>query len=315
MTHIKINVTKLKVLKFFSISLILLFSLSSFKSYSIIYVDSTKYTDTLKHFKFSSLTTLTFGQTSYKYWAKGGENSLNFLAVTKWVLRYKNNSSVWDNNIEGTYGIMQQGERKVIKTDDKFEFTSNYALKASEYWSYNALINLKSQFTKGYKYPNDSTVVSDFFSPAYLISSFGFEYKKKNYTFIFSVLTGKTTFVINPELSDLGAYGVDNGKKVKSVVGSFIKLTTKNEIVKNVELNNRIELFSDYFNNPEHVDVNWELLLKMKINKFMSANFAANMIYDYDTKTYIKDNAGNIISSEAKIQFKETFGIAFIIAL
>jgi hypothetical protein len=310
----ELYIIKIGLINSVSKLLFLILCFISFNSYSISYNDSTKVNDTVKYWKFRSLNTFTLGQTSYKYWAQGGENSLNFLANAKWSLKYKKNNTIWDNNIEGTYGIMQQGERKVIKTDDKFEFISNFALKASENWNYNALINLKSQFTKGYKYPNDSTIVSDFFSPAYLITSFGFEYKKKNYTFIFSVLTGKTTFVINPLLNKIGAFGVEKDKKVKSVVGSFIKLTTKNEIVKNVELNNRIELFSDYFNNPEYVDVNWELLLKMKINKFMSANLNAQMIYDYDTKTYIKDSAGNIISSEAKIQIKETFGIAFLIS-
>ncbi len=315
MKQFNFKIKKVSIFNSASILLFLLIMVGSFNSFSISNQDTIKTVDTVKYWKFKSLNTFTLGQTSYKYWAQGGENSLNFIANAKWNLKYNKNSTIWDNSFEGTYGIMQQGERKVIKTDDKLEFISNYAFKASENWNYNALISLKSQFTKGYKYPNDSTVVSDFFSPAYLITSFGFEYKRKNYTFIFSVLTGKTTFVFNQSLSNIGAFGVEKGKKVKSVVGSFIKLTSKKEIVKNVELNNRIELFSDYFNNPEHIDVNWELLLKMKINKFMSANLLAHMIYDYDTKTYIKDNAGNIISSEAKIQIKETFGIAFIIAL
>lgn len=271
--------------------------------------------DSLKAWKLKSNAGLTFGHTSYKYWSQGGENSLLTLANIKISLKQRKKKSNWDNNFEAVYGISQQGEKKIIKTDDKFEFTSNYSFKASDKWFYSALINIKSQFTRGYKYPNDSTVVSDFFSPAQLITSFGFEHKQKNYFFIFSVLTGKTTFVTNKQLSDAGAYGVDKGKKYKAGVGSFLKFVYKKEIVQNVELNNRLELYSDYFNKPENIDVYWEVMLKMRINKFMYAAVNTNLIYDYDTKYVVKDSNGQVISSDAKIQFKEAFALAFTVDL
>jgi len=277
--------------------------------------DSIAKNDTVRIWQLKSTTTISFGQTSYKYWSQGGENSLLSLGNFKLLLRQKTKKLRWDNNFEATYGIMKQGERKIIKTDDKFEFNSNYSVKISEKWNYNAMINLKSQFSEGFKYPNDSTVVSDFFSPAYLITSFGFEFKKPNSFFIFSFLTGKTTFVTNTLLSDAGAYGVEKGKKIKTGVGSYIKLVNKFELIKNVELNNRLELFSDYFNEPEHIDVYWEVNLKMKINKFMYAAINTNLIYDYDTKYVVKDPNGKIISSTDKIQFKEAFALAFTIEI
>ncbi len=273
--------------------------------------DSIAQADTVKAWKIKSLTTVTFAQTSYKNWAQGGENSLSGIANTKILAEYKKESNHWKNVFEATYGIAKQGERDIIKTDDKFEFTTNYTFRASDKWNYNALINLKSQFTEGFKYPNDSTVVSDFFSPAYLITSFGFEYKRKHYLLVLSVLTGKTTFVTHKTLSDAGAYGVDEGTKIKTGIGSYVKFVIKKELVKNVELNSNLELFSDYFNKPEYVDVNWEVALKMKINKFLSAIINTNLIYDYDTKVIVKDANGQVISSESEVQFKETFGLAF----
>lgn len=300
-------------MKFKSFFLIISFVVVNFYCFAENDKDTIVKTDTLKAWKIKSITSLSFGQTSYKYWSQGGENSLTSIANQKIIVKHRTKKSVWDNNFEAVYGIMKQGERKLIKTDDKFEFTSNYSYKASDKWFYNAMINLKSQFTEGFKYPNDSTVVSDFFSPAQLITSFGFEHKQRHYYFIFSVLTGKTTFVTNTLLSDAGAYGVDKGKKIKAGVGSFIKFVYKKEVVQNVELNSRLELFSDYFNKPEYVDVYWEVMIKMKINKFMYAAINTNLIYDYDTKFIVKDNAGNIISNDAKVQFKEAFALAFTI--
>ncbi|MCX6230499.1 MAG: DUF3078 domain-containing protein [Bacteroidetes bacterium] len=278
-------------------------------------VDSAAKADTLKPWKVKSLTTLTVAQTTYRYWAQGGENSFSGIANSHIVARYRKINGYWENIFDATYGLMEQGDKGLIKTDDKFEFTSNFAFKASDKWNYNALINLKSQFSRGFKYPDDSTVVSDFFSPAYLITSFGLEYKRKYYRVMLSVLTGKTTFVTNKKLYDAGAYGVDKGKKLKTGLGSYLKFIFKKEVVKNVELNNSLELFSDYFNNPQYIDVNWEVLLKMKINSFMSAIINTNLIYDYDTKVIVKNAAGQVISSESKVQFKETFGIGFMVSL
>jgi hypothetical protein len=278
--------------------------------------DSCCITDTLKLWKVKNITTLTVAQTTYRYWAQGGENSFSGIANSKIFAKYKKaDRFYWENIFDATYGLMQQGDKGLIKTDDKFEFTSNFAFKASDKWNYSALINLKSQFSRGFKYPDDSTVVSDFFSPAYLITSFGLEYRRKYYTVMLSVLCGKTTFVTNKKLYDSGAYGVDKGKKIKTGLGSYFKFIFKKEVIKNVELNNSLELFSDYFNNPQYIDVNWEVLLKMKINSFMSAIVNTNLIYDYDTKVIEKNAAGEVISSVSKVQFKETFGIGFTVSL
>ena len=130
---------------------------------------------------------------------------------------------------------------------------------------------------------------------------------------IFSVMTGKTTFVTNKMLSEAGAYGVEKGKKFKAGVGSFLKFTFKKEIIDNVELNNRLELYSDYFNKPENIDVYWEVMVKMRINKFMYAAINTTLIYDYDTKYTIKDSSGKILSSIPKVQFKEAFALAFTV--
>ena len=297
-------------IRFFFLSVLLL--IYTFCNADIIR-DSVMKIDTVKYWKIKTNASLSFGQTSYKYWSQGGENSLSSLANLKMNLKYKREKATWDNNFESIYGIMQQGDRKLIKTDDKFEFISNFAYKASDKWFYNGMINLKSQFTKGYKYPNDSTVVSDFFSPAQLITSFGFEYRRKYYNVIFSVMTGKTTFVTNKMLSEAGAYGVEKGKKFKAGVGSFLKFTFKKEIIDNVELNNRLELYSDYFNKPENIDVYWEVMVKMRINKFMYAAINTTLIYDYDTKYTIKDSSGKILSSIPKVQFKEAFALAFTV--
>jgi hypothetical protein len=51
----------------------------------------------------------------------------------------------------------------------------------------------------------------------------------------------------------------------------------------------------NYLENQQFIDVNWDILLAMKINKFLSASISTQMVYDQDYS--------------AKLQFKETLGI------
>ncbi|MCF8226516.1 MAG: hypothetical protein K9J30_11625 [Bacteroidales bacterium] len=56
-------------------------------------------------------------------------------------------------------------------------------------------------------------------------------------------------------------------------------------------------------------DVNFDLLLNFKVNEYISTPFISQVIYDYDIKFDVVDDAGNVIDTEPKIQFKELFGI------
>lgn len=266
--------------------------------------------DSVNFWKYTNSLSLTFGQSAYKYWAKGGENSFSGLGNYKLTANYKKNKTSWENTFETAYGIIQQGKKKVFKTDDKLELTSIFGYKASEYWYYSGLMNFKTQYSDGYKTMDDTLTSSTFMAPAYMITSIGMEYKRKDFNLLLSVMTGKTTFVLDDRLSNDGAFGVDKGKKLKAGFGTYVRFTYKKQLMTNIELNNKLELFSDYFNNPDKVDVNWEILLKMKINKYFSTILNFNLIYDYDTKYIEKDTQGVIITNEAKVQYKEVFGLA-----
>jgi hypothetical protein len=49
----------------------------------------------------------------------------------------------------------------------------------------------------------------------------------------------------------------------------------------NVSIENRLNLYSNYLdNNPQNVDIDYQMHLVMKINKYLSANVALQTIYD-----------------------------------
>ncbi len=266
--------------------------------------------DTTKHWKISGVTTLNFSQVSLTNWAAGGDNSYSLNGLMNFSADYKKDNLSWNNTFDLGYGIIKQGQSGVRKTDDKLELMSKLGYKAISDWNYNFMLNFKTQMDKGYKYQGDTNKVkiSNFLAPAYLTASLGMEYKPgDSFYLMISPFTMKNTIVSDDSLSAQAAFGVEEGEKIRSELGGFVKIAYKKDIWKNVGLNTKLDLFSNYLENPEKIDVNWEVLLTMKINKYLSANINTLLIYDYDVK-YVNDQGEKL---DARVQFKELFGIGF----
>jgi hypothetical protein len=175
----------------------------------------------------------------------------------------------------------------------------------------------------GYNYIDATTKakISDLFSPAYLILALGMDYKPNAYFSAFiAPVTAKFTFVTDKALSDSGAFGVKPGEKTLSEFGGYIRVIYsksdfKSEFMKNVSFTSKADLFSNYIKNPQNIVVNWENLIALKVNKFLSASFITDLIYDDKIKVPFDKNGDGIIeageSVGSKIQFKEILGVGF----
>lgn len=251
---------------------------------------------------------ISFSQISFNDWAAGGENSLATTGVFNFFLKYKNKYNTWENNLHIGYGLMRIDGADYKKSDDKIQFESKYGLEASKKWFYSGALNFKTQFSIGYKYKDDTkTKVSNYLAPAYMTYSLGMDYKPTdNLSLLISPATGKTTFVYDDDLSEAGNFGVDPGKNIKSEVGAFVKMRYKTLILKNIELASNIDFFSSFTNHPENIDVNWDVFIMMKVNKYISTNIQTTFIYDDDIDIAYKEG-----KSGPRIQFKELFGVGF----
>ncbi len=263
--------------------------------------------DTTKYWKTGTDGSVTFSQVSLTNWASGGEDSYSANGLFNFFANYKKDKSYWENGLTMGYGFVKIIGDNLKKSTDQIDFQSKYGKHISKYWSYSALINFKTQFTEGYNYPDEGarTVISDFMSPAYLIASIGMDHKPvENFSFFISPATGKTTVVTNEDLSDAGAFGVEPGDNILSEYGGFVKIEYSQEVLKNINLKTKLDLFSAYNNNPENIDLDWEMVLNMEINKLISANLQTRLLYDHDTK--IEQNDGTMAPM---VQFKEVFGV------
>ena len=92
--------------------------------------------DTL--WKFNGVTTLNFSQMALSNWAAGGENSVAGNAIVNLVANYTSVDSkvTWNNELLMGFGLLQQGDDPVRKSDDKIDFASKFGYKAGGNWSY-----------------------------------------------------------------------------------------------------------------------------------------------------------------------------------
>ena len=227
---------------------------------------------------------------------------------------YKSGKNAWDNNFDFEYGAIMQGRKgSLLKSNDKIDLNSIYGLQASKYWYYSVLGNFRSQFAPGYNYPNDSTIISKFFAPAYLTIGLGMNYKPNNsFSLFLSPATARFIFVTDKALSNAGAFGVDSGKTLKTEVGADVKAIYIKSVNPNLNLQTSLDLYSDYLDKPQNIEVNWQLLLGIKISKFFSASLSTQLLYDDKTKlTFYKSDGATVreIHVGPGVQFKEVLGI------
>lgn len=271
---------------------------------------------------------LNFSQSSFKNWAAGGENALSLTGYANLFSNYKKGENTWDNSLTMAYGLLQSGHTAPRKNEDKIDFTSKYGRYAfAKHWYYSALVNVKTQFADGYNFPDDSNVISRFAAPAYLLVALGLDYKTTDgvLTLFISPATLKSTIVNDQTLANAGAYGVEaatytdsgtiitQGKKIRNELGGYIRAQFKRDIAKNVNLSTKLELFSNYLENPQNIDVNWEVLLNMKINKFLTANITTQMIYDHDIPVPVERTIDGVkvMGTGPRLQFKEVLSLGF----
>ena len=119
----------------------------------------------------------------------------------------------------------------------------------------------------GFVYPNGSVIVSSFMAPGYLNVAIGLYYSPiENFSIFTSILSEKSTFVLNDYLSNLGVFGVEKGERSREEYCAYVRLRYNSTLMRNIEMRSKVELFSNYLVNPQNIDVNAELIFNFKIN-------------------------------------------------
>ncbi|ESU23096.1 hypothetical protein FEDK69T_12430 [Flavobacterium enshiense DK69] len=282
--------------------------------------------DTIKRWESKNTLGLDLTQIAFVNWSAGGENAISGILKGAFVRKYTKGRFIWHNELIARYGLNKQDGIEARKTDDVIQLNSTAGFKTDTIsnWYYSAKFNFNTQFTNGYAYPNTDLAISRPFAPAYVFFGLGTEYVKKEGEGILRVyvspLTFKTTLVLDERLADQGSFGVDkatydangnlisHGKKTRTEMGFLVTNQYKKEIFKNIMLDHRLVLYTDYIKNFGNIDIDWQVQMDMIVNSHVRANISTNLIYDDDIKS--KDEVdGVVVTRGPKVQLKQILGL------
>lgn len=264
---------------------------------------------------------LNIQQVTLSNWAAGGASSFALNSGFSVFANYKKDKKVWDTQLNINLGFNRQGNRnfETRKTNDNFQFVSNYGRELSEFFYLSTQLDARTQLLAGYKYSRPAgsdletrTKISDLLSPGYVQSSTGLNYRKtykdkSRISIILSPFTGRFTIVMNDSLSQAGAFGVEKGENVRAEAGvSIAASVTDIRLMENVTWKSDINLFSNYERFGNMV-VNFNSVIRMKVNRFISTRIETVIIYDEEV--FIKQDDG---SSKQAVQLQNlvNFGIS-----
>tara|TARA_B100000401_G_C52803218_1_gene719688 strand:- start:950 stop:1855 length:906 start_codon:yes stop_codon:yes gene_type:complete len=270
-------------------------------------IDSTK----INGWQKSGKTSFLINQTAFNNWVSGGENSVAGTLSIDYNLNYYYNGWAWDTKMIGSFGVNKNSDSKFFKKiDDRIEINSVMGKKFIEKFSFSSFLNFKTQFAKGFKYSNNEeggeirTEKTRIFSPAYTQLGIGIYWKESNSLWVnFAPMTGRLILAskkFTNQLEDGEEYfGVPKGQNSRFELGASISAFYKFEILENINIEQSINLYSDYLYKADNIDIDYTLSAFMKINDYLSTTLIIQCIYD--------DNAVK------KIQLREVFGLAFIV--
>ncbi|RXJ50573.1 DUF3078 domain-containing protein [Gelidibacter gilvus] len=273
---------------------------------------------------------LDISEVTFVNWSSGGSNSISGLLGLNSSLNYDRQNFFWKNSGKIRYGVNKQEAQTLRKTEDILEIDSKmgYRKDSLTNWFFSGHLNFKSQFTNGYNYPNKETPISKFMAPGYMFIGAGAEYGKdfEKFSFYFSPLTVKTTFVLDEALANKGAFGVEpavydldgnlirSGQRIRNEVGILVSHFFETEMFENIKISTKLNLYTDYLENFGNVDVDWLVAFDFKVNQFVRASLSSHLKYDDDIKISTPTGIdGEYVERGAKVQWKQLLGIGVTI--
>ncbi len=261
--------------------------------------------------------TLLINQSAFLNWQAGGDNSFAGNLIINYDINYIKGDWLWDNKLLASYGLTNNDDDGIRKTDDQLDFNSILGKKLIKNWNFSFFMNFKFQFTDGYDYnsdflgDNEDFPISGLLKPAYLSFGLGLLWKKSDNLYVnISPITAKITLITGEifSLNDddpenifyessnlIETFGVDPGASSLFEFGLNIRSYYKLDLMKNINMENIFSVYSNYLDKPQNVDIDYTMNLVMKINDVFSTNLTFQIIYD--------DNAYK------GFQIREVFGL------
>ena len=240
--------------------------------------------DTTKVFNRNAIYSVSGAFTEVDNWNAGGENSSNvsFLLRENWINKGLNFTTV--HLLEGNYGLSRQAGT-LTKNADRLEFTTTLtgSSKTTE-CNLSSQFNVRTQLAPGYAKGDTSGVpISNFGAPIYGQFSFGVGNNSYEHWQVFlSPLAGKSTTVLDADLRNKAAFGVDTGTTWRLEAGAKITLNYNQQFSEAFSVTAKSDIFYNYWGPISATDFMLDIIALYKIKEAFSVNAHVQLIRDID---------------------------------
>ncbi|WP_437919443.1 DUF3078 domain-containing protein [Sphingobacterium sp. LRF_L2] len=254
-------------------------------------------------------------------WSQGGVSSIAVSILANHKSEYTKNKFSYTTELDLQYGKIQNDflnhDVKTLskKNLDRMYWDHKVSYKLSPKWSLFASLAFESQFDKGYTYAKDSLgneyvsgTKSNFFAPARLTESFGFEFiPDKTFSLSFGTGTARQTFVFDKNV-DVTLYDIEEGKTMKNLLAFQLRAKLNRDLAKNLNIKSEYLLTADYekLGDPSH---RLDLTLAAKVTKLVQVSLGGVMLYDSD---FIDKDRGK---TKPELQFSQFLALGLTYSL
>lgn len=226
----------------------------------------------------------------FENWTGSGSNNFYALANIFFRHQYKKERLSVDYRADATYGLNFIDE-SFFKNKDEFKINAQLGWAINKNWSYSASLNIRSQFTDGYKSRTERLLVSRFMAPGYFDLAVGFTYAKPNSPFkiTLSPVGGNIITVFDKQLSSEGKYGVKPGEEILGKIGPSLDIFFDKAFGKRKGFRYRSDLYAFMpYTQPDNPTVRWENTFEIRITRFLSTKFYGQLYYRKEDSTALQ---------------------------
>ena len=261
---------------------------------------------------------LLFNQAAFNHeWTGGGASNIAGNLAISYDMNYKKGKISWDNKLLADYGLTKlKDDDFTRKTNDRLELNSLIGKQIKEsLWYYSAFLNFKTQMDSGYEEVDEEVLdgsgapvvingvtllettqvkTTHFFSPAYIQAGPGLLWKKSDNLKVNIAPATSKFILVHDEFTNVGTtqaaidafnaaggyFGVEANDTSRFEFGASIGAYAKFNLMENISFENILNLYSNYLEDPQNVDIDYMANVVMTVNKWITANIAFQAIYD-----------------------------------
>ena len=239
---------------------------------------------------------MAFTQAGFYRWHDGGTSSFAFSAGLKGKAERTGKQWGLQHEIHLAYGLVKQNDVDLRKAEDVIHLFTSFTNTGRLLFGRLAptvTIDFRSQFAPGFDYSKEDSItaapqISDFFAPATVVETFGFQLDMFRFVALEFGAAGKHTFVRDPMLRS--RYKVAPSRVVRNELGLSTRIQIEKDLFTNVHLDHALTLFAS-FNKPDAPDLLSETHVTMTVNRWLHVNleYVAKLDRDVSRSLQMKE--------------------------